>query len=158
MLITAAALQGFEPYMLAARSSVPWYDERFRGYGLDKVVHAASMAASGVRWVVHPRAFVVHVPHARPNKLRDSTPVPSGPPVSHGNPHYPLSGSHALGTANLVNLHAKRFAMMANTAVQLKSMYEAARAEMGAGIYIPRAALACGNGTVPRQLQPLWPW
>ena len=28
---------GYEPYVLVARKLVPWYDERFRGYGWDKV-------------------------------------------------------------------------------------------------------------------------
>ena len=27
---------GYEPYVLVARKLVPWYDERFRGYGWDK--------------------------------------------------------------------------------------------------------------------------
>ncbi len=28
---------GYEPYVLVNRRTVPWYDERFRGYGWDKV-------------------------------------------------------------------------------------------------------------------------
>ena len=28
---------GYEPYVLVNRRMVPWYDERFRGYGWDKV-------------------------------------------------------------------------------------------------------------------------
>lgn len=28
---------GYEPYVLVARTIMPWYDERFRGYGWDKV-------------------------------------------------------------------------------------------------------------------------
>ena len=28
---------GYEPYVLVARKIMPWYDERFRGYGWDKV-------------------------------------------------------------------------------------------------------------------------
>ena len=29
--------QGYEPYLLVSRRQMPWYDERFRGYGFDKV-------------------------------------------------------------------------------------------------------------------------
>lgn len=28
---------GYEPYLLVSRRHIPWYDERFRGYGWDKV-------------------------------------------------------------------------------------------------------------------------
>jgi hypothetical protein len=28
---------GYEPYILVSRAMVPLYDERFRGYGFDKV-------------------------------------------------------------------------------------------------------------------------
>ncbi len=31
---------GFEPFVLMSRVHVPWYDERFRGYGWDKVGRA----------------------------------------------------------------------------------------------------------------------
>ena len=31
--------QGFEPYVVALRQAIPWYDERFRGYGRDKITH-----------------------------------------------------------------------------------------------------------------------
>lgn len=30
---------GYEPYVLVSRKHMPWYDERFRGYGWDKVNH-----------------------------------------------------------------------------------------------------------------------
>lgn len=36
--------QGYEPYILVLREHVPWYDERFRGYGRDKIVHLMHLA------------------------------------------------------------------------------------------------------------------
>ena len=35
----ACSLQNFEPYVLVSRHWVPWYDERFRGYGHNKIQH-----------------------------------------------------------------------------------------------------------------------
>ena len=32
-------VQGYEPYVLLARRFTPWYDERFAGYGWDKIQH-----------------------------------------------------------------------------------------------------------------------
>ena len=49
--------------MLVAKQDVPAYDERLRGYFENKAVHIRHMAASGVGFVVHPAAFVVHMPH-----------------------------------------------------------------------------------------------
>ncbi len=60
-----AHAQGYEPYILINKRFVPWYDERFRGYGRDKIVHILHIARLGMRFVAHPRAFVVHVPHPK---------------------------------------------------------------------------------------------
>ena len=35
---------GYEPYVLVARKIMPWYDERFRGYGWDKVSFSQSLS------------------------------------------------------------------------------------------------------------------
>ena len=35
---------GYEPYVLVSRKHMPWYDERFRGYGWDKVSTLAAAA------------------------------------------------------------------------------------------------------------------
>jgi len=57
---------GFEPYVVVARRYVPWYDERFRGYGRDKITHLAHMCNGlGVSLRVHPSSFVVHAPHPK---------------------------------------------------------------------------------------------
>ncbi len=37
-------MQGYEPYVLVSRHFVPWYDERFRGYGKDKIQHLTHLA------------------------------------------------------------------------------------------------------------------
>ena len=43
---------GYEPYVLVSRKHMPWYDERFRGYGWDKVRPPLSpihlLAGSGI--------------------------------------------------------------------------------------------------------------
>lgn len=36
---------GYEPYVLVSRALMPWYDERFRGYGWDKVRAPSPMQA-----------------------------------------------------------------------------------------------------------------
>ncbi|KAG6551277.1 hypothetical protein Mapa_007204 [Marchantia paleacea] len=54
---------GYEPYLLCARRLVPWYDERFIGYGRNKVIHAFHVASLDFRFWVHPDWFVVHVDH-----------------------------------------------------------------------------------------------
>mmetsp|Transcript_94871 Transcript_94871/g.237934 ORF Transcript_94871/g.237934 Transcript_94871/m.237934 type:complete len:1751 (+) Transcript_94871:92-5344(+) len=57
----------FEPYVVALRSLVPAYDERFRGYGLNKISHLYSMHAKGFafRTAADEEAFVVAEEHAK---------------------------------------------------------------------------------------------
>lgn len=54
---------GYEPYVLVSRKHMPWYDERFRGYGWDKVMQIFQLDAMNFRFMAHPSAFVVHRPH-----------------------------------------------------------------------------------------------
>ena len=56
-------VQGYEPYIISARKNVPWYDERFRGHGRDRIVQTLNMAGF-VSFAVHPTAYVVQQPHA----------------------------------------------------------------------------------------------
>lgn len=44
---TVAFEEYYEPYVLAHRSCISLYDERFRGYGLNKISHIYSAAAAG---------------------------------------------------------------------------------------------------------------
>lgn len=58
--------KGFEPYIMVARKFVPWYDERFRGYSRNKIVHLTHLAEQlGVKMQVHDRGFVIHTPHSK---------------------------------------------------------------------------------------------
>ena len=52
----------FEPYILVSRN-VTKYDERFVGFGWNKVSHSMELNAQGYDFVVLPDAFVVHMPH-----------------------------------------------------------------------------------------------
>ncbi|KAL7549744.1 hypothetical protein ACHAWF_013010 [Thalassiosira exigua] len=63
----------YEPYVVfpwcpSARSSkpqplTPYYDERFYGYGKNKIQHISHLRYRGVPFYVLPRSFVVHHPH-----------------------------------------------------------------------------------------------
>eukprot|EP00928_Gymnodinium_smaydae_P001212 TRINITY_DN10452_c0_g1_i1.p1 TRINITY_DN10452_c0_g1~~TRINITY_DN10452_c0_g1_i1.p1 ORF type:complete len:1741 (+),score=335.54 TRINITY_DN10452_c0_g1_i1:88-5310(+) len=57
----------FEPYVVVARELVPAYDERFRGYGLNKISHLYDMASRGFSFCVidGQDAFVAAVEHPR---------------------------------------------------------------------------------------------
>ncbi|CAM6107877.1 unnamed protein product [Calypogeia fissa] len=53
----------YEPYFLCSRRLVPWYDERFTGYGKNKVIHVFHTAVLDFRFWVHPEWYVIHVYH-----------------------------------------------------------------------------------------------
>ncbi|KAL4435056.1 hypothetical protein ABPG77_003881 [Micractinium sp. CCAP 211/92] len=55
----------YEPYVIVNRTLLPWYDEQYRGHAFDKVTHARCFWSWGGTFVVHPRLFLVHVPHER---------------------------------------------------------------------------------------------
>lgn len=59
---------GYEPYIMLHRDYTPFYDERFRGYYWNKVQHLMHISLqNGFNFLVHPSAFVVHVPHPKPS-------------------------------------------------------------------------------------------
>jgi glycosyltransferase-like protein LARGE len=68
--------RNFEPYVMAPRASslypLPQYDERFRGYGKDKIEQVFHMAMRGFRFVVLPREFITHMWHPRTKWVKSS--------------------------------------------------------------------------------------
>mmetsp|Transcript_25727 Transcript_25727/g.59478 ORF Transcript_25727/g.59478 Transcript_25727/m.59478 type:complete len:538 (-) Transcript_25727:98-1711(-) len=58
---------GFEPFIVAARESIPAYDERFKGYGMNKIAHTFDMAYQGFNFFVvdHHDAFLIAKWHPR---------------------------------------------------------------------------------------------
>lgn len=54
---------GYEPFIILSRLHAPYFDERFRGYGWDKIVHIQHLLSSGFKFMVQPNAWVVHRPH-----------------------------------------------------------------------------------------------
>merc|ERR1712176_672275 len=43
------------------KSQVPRYDERFRGYGMNKIAHIAEVHANGTEFFVLPEVFVMAI-------------------------------------------------------------------------------------------------
>ena len=53
----------FEPYIAVPRN-ITMFDERFLGFGWNKVSHITELAAQGYEFIVLPEAFTIHMPHA----------------------------------------------------------------------------------------------
>lgn len=64
-------LTDYEPYGIVRRDAYLAYDERFRGYGFNKISWA--VAAEKCRWslIVLPHAFVTHLNHVENDWVRD---------------------------------------------------------------------------------------
>mmetsp|Transcript_57631 Transcript_57631/g.106537 ORF Transcript_57631/g.106537 Transcript_57631/m.106537 type:complete len:229 (-) Transcript_57631:64-750(-) len=60
-------LMALSLFLLAARETVPAYDERFRGYGMNKIAHTFEMAYQGFNFFVvdHHDAFLIAKWHPR---------------------------------------------------------------------------------------------
>ena len=55
--------ENFEPYVVVNRN-VTRYNEKFVGYGWNKVSHIMELHAQGYEFMVLPQAFMIHMPHA----------------------------------------------------------------------------------------------
>jgi len=64
--------EGYEPYVLAARKLLPRYDERFRGYGMNKISFFFHLNALNFSFVVLPHFFVTAVEH-KPSESYEKT-------------------------------------------------------------------------------------
>ncbi|XP_077178412.1 xylosyl- and glucuronyltransferase LARGE2 [Paroedura picta] len=53
----------FEPYVVVRRDC-PLYDQRFVGFGWNKVSHVMELDAQEHEFLVLPNAFIIHMPHA----------------------------------------------------------------------------------------------
>lgn len=53
----------FEPYFIGRIADMPPWDERFVGYGYDKVVHVMTLAVQRFELVVQPQLFLTHLDH-----------------------------------------------------------------------------------------------
>jgi len=51
----------------------PYYDERFYGYGKNKIQYVSHLRLMGYRFAVLPRGFIVHNPHVDSNAKREWT-------------------------------------------------------------------------------------
>mmetsp|Transcript_13887 Transcript_13887/g.44486 ORF Transcript_13887/g.44486 Transcript_13887/m.44486 type:complete len:715 (+) Transcript_13887:44-2188(+) len=60
----------YEPYVLIAKDA-PAYDDKFVGYGQDKVSHAYELSLADYRFVVLPDVFVIHLDHPVPKWRSD---------------------------------------------------------------------------------------
>ena len=56
-------VEPFEPYVVVHRN-VTRYDERFVGFGWNKVSHMMELNAQRYEFVVLPEAFMIHMPHS----------------------------------------------------------------------------------------------
>ena len=54
----------YEPYLVVRANATPNFDERFDGYGKNKVQFVQGLRGAGWTFWVLPRAFVIHAPHS----------------------------------------------------------------------------------------------
>lgn len=55
----------YEPYIITSKRWLPRFDERFRGYGMNKVSHLYAVAAEGARFLVLPLHFAAAHEHPK---------------------------------------------------------------------------------------------
>jgi hypothetical protein len=55
----------YEPFVILSRRIAPWADERFVGYGGNKIAYINQLHGLGFGFHVHPYGYSIHVPHPR---------------------------------------------------------------------------------------------
>ncbi|KAG7673128.1 hypothetical protein Ndes2526B_g05297 [Nannochloris sp. 'desiccata'] len=55
----------YEPFVILSRRLAPWADERFVGYGGNKIAYINQLHGLGFGFHAHPYGFAIHVPHVR---------------------------------------------------------------------------------------------
>lgn len=63
------AHESYEPYVVVKRKGLPHYDERFDGYGFNKVQWILCLRCSGYKFNVVEDAFVLHAEHKKQAKF-----------------------------------------------------------------------------------------
>jgi hypothetical protein len=53
----------YEPWFIGHVDQLPFHDALFRGYGLNKIAHVASLNYYNYSFFVHPAAWLIHRPH-----------------------------------------------------------------------------------------------
>mmetsp|Transcript_25589 Transcript_25589/g.33312 ORF Transcript_25589/g.33312 Transcript_25589/m.33312 type:complete len:331 (+) Transcript_25589:110-1102(+) len=55
----------YEPYIVLPKNSVPKYDERFVGYGKNKIEYIHHLRYRGFKFAILPKEFLIHFPHPK---------------------------------------------------------------------------------------------
>ena len=55
----------YEPFLVLNKDVIPWCDERFVGYGGNKIAFINQLRGEGFTFHVHPHGYVIHVPHPK---------------------------------------------------------------------------------------------
>ncbi|KAJ8602167.1 hypothetical protein CTAYLR_003531 [Chrysophaeum taylorii] len=55
----------YEPYVVVPAATSPPYDERFSGYGKNKIQHVTHLRKLGFQFSVLPHHFLIHLPHPK---------------------------------------------------------------------------------------------
>lgn len=55
----------YEPFLVLNKKVLPWCDERFVGYGGNKIAFINQLRGEGFTFHVHPFGYVIHVPHVK---------------------------------------------------------------------------------------------
>ena len=62
-LYTVRYQRMYEPWFIGHTSQLPFHDPQFRGYGLNKIAHIASLNYYNYSFAVSPNAWLIHRPH-----------------------------------------------------------------------------------------------